>query len=352
MLNLANPDDLRSITYTVGEILKADKLEEISDILNKAQVSIEQTGYDNWNGGMYLYTVYINIDIQSFVSIRDKIQTIEATLLEKFNLVTRQVENEAITNITFIPRAQYKVDWSKLGCTISREKLIDFVNYLKTTMISVATGGQRIQEVNVEYKSTYMTVDKVLQKLNISNPNPYTDLWQWYSKWRSTFNHYRERRTYITEMYSTIFSLMDENGQPELISVTVDLTDWERIERSVNEIRVRQAESQSEEQYQVVGLLSRETIITLAQAVFNKDRHPILDGKEVSKTDAKRMLEAYIAVELVGSSNETLRRYARATLDLANELTHKRTASNRDAALCATATISIINLVGTIEGRI
>lgn len=72
----------------------------------------------------------------------------------------------------------------------------------------------------------------------------------------------------------------------------------------------------------------------------------------IGKTDAKRMLESYITVELAGSSNENLRKFAKATLDLANELTHKRTASKRDSSLCATATISLINLIGTIEGRI
>ena len=41
------------------------------------------------------------------------------------------------------------------------------------------------------------------------------------------------------------------------------------------------------------------------------------------------MLEAYINVELGGAANETLRKYARATLDLANELTHKRTATKK-----------------------
>jgi len=63
------------------------------------------------------------------------------------------------------------------------------------------------------------------------------------------------------------------------------------------------------------------------------------------------MLESYIAVELGGSSNETLRKYAKVTLDLTNELTHKRTASKQDASLCAAATISLINLIGIIEGR-
>ncbi len=90
----------------------------------------------------------------------------------------------------------------------------------------------------------------------------------------------------------------------------------------------------------------------MAQAVYDKEKHSVVYEKDISKTDAKRMLEAYIATELSGSSNETLRRYAKATLDLANELTHKRTATKKDASLCATATISIINLIGALEGRI
>ena len=77
-----------------------------------------------------------------------------------------------------------------------------------------------------------------------------------------------------------------------------------------------------------------------------------MEGSKISNTDAKKMLEAYIAVELAGSSNATLRKYARATLDLANELTHKRTATKKDASLCSIATLSLINLIGTIEGRI
>ncbi len=195
-------------------------------------------------------------------------------------------------------------------------------------------------------------MDANLNALNIKNPNPFADLWNWYAKWSTEFKHYSERRAYIADLFSTVEKLVQEKESANSISVTVDLSNWERIERSLNEIRIRQNESSSEEQYQVIGLLSRETIITLAQAVFIKDKHPILDGKEVSKTDAKRMLEAYLAVELGGSSNETIRRYAKATLDLANELTHKRTANKRDALLCATATISIINLIGTLEGRI
>jgi hypothetical protein len=56
-------------------------------------------------------------------------------------------------------------------------------------------------------------------------------------------------------------------------------------------------------------------------------------------------------VELAGGINEAARRHAKATLDVANDLQHRRTATFRDAALCAEATTSVINLVAIISGR-
>jgi len=352
MLNFTNTNDLRGIIYTVGEILKADDESDLYQLVTSSEVSIDQTGYDNWNGGTYLFTIYLTVDVQSFVKHRDSIQAIENLIMDKINVVSPQLGNEVISSVKLIPKAQYQIDWSRLPHASSREKVINMIAEIKEILVSVSTGGQRIQDVNERYKVVYNSLNANLGTLNIKNPNPFTDLWNWYAKWSSEFKHYSERRAYISELFSTLEQLVQENESPKAISVMVDLTNWERIERSLNEIRIRQNEANNEEQYQVIGLLSRETIITLAQAVFIKDKHPILDGKDVSKTDAKRMLEAYIAVELGGSSNETTRRYAKATLDLANELTHKRTANKRDASLCATATISIINLIGTLEGRI
>ena len=103
-------------------------------------------------------------------------------------------------------------------------------------------------------------------------------------------------------------------------------------------------------QFQAVGLLCREALISVAQAVYVAERHPTLDGVGASKTDAKRMLEAFIAVEFAGGANEEARSYAKASLRLALALQHDRTADFRAAALCAEATASVINLVGVISG--
>lgn len=346
------PEDLRNLIYTTCELLKADGETELFQILNNSDVNVENTDYDNWDGGTYYFTIFLNIDVAAFVKIRDRIEKIEADLLSRFKLSTRGHKNEFISNIRILPKAQAKIDWSKLSGIISKENLLKEIEFMKNTMISVSTGGQRIQEVNDEYKRKFTLVDTALQKLNFQNPNPFRDLWGWYSKWSSDFQTYKERRAYIREIYDTLLQSLSETQEPEAINVTVDLTGWERIERSVQEIKTRQTEATKEEHFQVIGLLCRETIITLAQSVFDKDKHPILDDVKVSSTDAKRMLEAYVAAELSGSSNKKMRHYARSTLDLANELTHKRTATKKDASLSSIATLSLINFIGTIEGRI
>lgn len=346
-----NPEQFRAIVYTATEILKAESQTELVDLLAKGSVNIENTDNDNWNGGTALYTVHLVIDVETFVAIRDRIENIETVLLEKLSTATRHCENDVITKVRIIPQAQSKIDWTRLSGITTKDKLVNDVNFLKNTMISVSTGGQRIQEVKTEYEEKYRDVDRALQKLSFKNPNPYKDLWEWYGKWKADFSSYRERRVFISEMYNSLLSSLQESEAPEMIAITVDLSIWERLERSVNEIKVLQKGASTEEQCQVVGLLCRETIITLAQSVFNQSKHPSLDSVEISKTDVKRMLDAYISVELAGDVNEALRKSARATVDLANVLTHKRSASRKEASLCATATISLINLIGTLEGR-
>ena len=107
---------------------------------------------------------------------------------------------------------------------------------------------------------------------------------------------------------------------------------------------------QPEEQFQAVGLLCREVLISLAQTVFDPELHPPLDGVGASETDAKRMLDRYLAIEVIGSSNALARKQAKGALQLANELQHRRTASFREAALCAEATASLTNLIAIISG--
>ena len=228
------------------------------------------------------------------------------------------------------------------------EELLEKLNFLKNTMTSVSTGGQQIQDVNDEYRKVYREVRIELKRLGLKNPNPYSELWEWYGKWSTgEMPQYRIRRAYIIELFKPLIEQLENHNNAQ--ELEVELEGWERIERSVGEIRLRLSEAQNEEQFQAIGLLCRETIISLAQEVFDREKHPPLDGTEPSATDAKRMLDSYIAVELPGRENEGLRRYARATNALSNELIHKRTATLKLAKLCSSSCINLVNLIRIIE---
>jgi hypothetical protein len=132
---------------------------------------------------------------------------------------------------------------------------------------------------------------------------------------------------------------------------TVD-ADWNRVERAAYQAKNQLEQATTEEQFQAIGLLCRETLISLAQVVFNPNLHSSIDGVTASQTDAKRMLEAYLQYELQGSTHEAARKFAKSALDLANALQHRRTASFRDAALCVEATNAVVRVVMLVSGRL
>lgn len=126
---------------------------------------------------------------------------------------------------------------------------------------------------------------------------------------------------------------------------------WSRVDRSLRSLKSQLRNAQTEEQWQAVGLHCREILISLAQAVFDPEVHRLTDGVEPSKTDGGRMLQAYLLTELDGKSNEAARRYAKAALTLANDLQHRRTATEKDARMCFEATVSVVNIVAIVSGH-
>jgi hypothetical protein len=137
----------------------------------------------------------------------------------------------------------------------------------------------------------------------------------------------------------------------EGISIIEEPTGWEKVDRQIQEIKLRLDTASTEEHYQTIGLISREVLISLAQATYDAERYPLIDGKSPSKTDAGRMLESLLEIELRGGTNEEARSHTKAALKFAAALQHKRTADFTTAALCAEATASVVNIVAIICGR-
>ena len=227
------------------------------------------------------------------------------------------------------------------------EELIHAIEDLRNVMIAVATGGPDINDVNNHYIAVFAAVDDELTHRGLLNPITYSTLWDWYGRWSTgDLPTYQSRRGFLTELFGPLLTRIRTGRAEELPP-----TGWARVDRTVGKLRDRLAASRDEEDFQAVGVLGRETLISLAQAVYISDRHPTLDDTPPSNTDAKRMLEAYFAVELAGGANEEARKHARSALSFAKALQHRRTATFRDAALCVEATTAVVNVTVIVAGK-
>src|SRR5690606_36375864 len=234
---------------------------------------------------------------------------------------------------------------------MTNEELVAELDALRSLMIAVATGGPRIDSVNEDYRRRKRDLSSELSERGMRDPIPYGDLWEWYGKWSADFPTYQERRSHITQLIKPLLQELTRARTVRVSAMGSEPTGWERVDRAVEKARFQLDRASDEEDFQQVGMLCREILISLAQAVYNPNVHKTTDGVAPSSTDANRMLEACVQTELPGGTNEAARKHARASLALANDLQHRRTATRRNAALCIEATFSVVNLFAILTDR-
>lgn len=101
---LDNAQEFKSLIETVKKIAEADGDENILSILSRSEITVEQTGYDNWNGGIYYYTIYFRLDVHKFIELRADLNQWEELLESSFALPIRHLENQGISKVTIIPK--------------------------------------------------------------------------------------------------------------------------------------------------------------------------------------------------------------------------------------------------------
>jgi hypothetical protein len=235
---------------------------------------------------------------------------------------------------------------------ITASNVIREVETQRDLMIAVATGGPRIDTVSSDYANRRDLIQLRLKELGLEDPNPFRDLWEWYGRWSGgDLPSYRLRRSFLRDLFASLLADLAAIESGAGATANREPTGWPRVDRQLEKTKAQLARSSEEEDFQQIGLVARETLISLAQAVFDPSKHSSPDRVAPSDTDAGRMLESFIAAELAGGAQEEVRRHAKASLALALALQHKRTADFRMAALCTEATASVVNIIAITIGR-
>lgn len=213
-------------------------------------------------------------------------------------------------------------------------------------MVSVATGGPRIQDRNAAYQRQRREIASELRRRGLADPNPYGDLWVWHGHWSANLASYASRRAYISDMYQPLLDAIDHLDERNLgAGLQEARTGWDRVDDQLSQLRERFATARTAEDFQAVGLLCRDIFLSLSDATFDEERH-LPEGVELpGPADAKRRLGLTIDAEADGASSQELRALMRATIDLANKVQHARAGTLDAAAIVAEATVTSVNLM-------
>lgn len=207
----------------------------------------------------------------------------------------------------------------------------------KTMLINVATGKSSIQDVNDYYRGRQLRIISLTRLAQIAYANEFEDLWDWFSYYKKNLPTYRERTNYINSLFKPTFKALYNTN---LYNFERELTGWDKVDRALEKAKQQFKSAKHEEDYQSIGLLCREILISVAQAVYDPNRHEPLDEVIPSRTDAARMLDAFIHYSFAGAGNKELRAHSKTSINLALNLQHRRTATKQLAALCLEATSS------------
>ena len=123
-------------------------------------------------------------------------------------------------------------------------------------------------------------------------------------------------------------------------------TPWDDVNEAVSKILIDATTIDNRLDYNQVGVAARELYIMLAKKVFDKSIHTSPDGKEISDSDAKSMLEAFLVYNKI--QNDETKKFSHDAVKLAETVTHMKTTDKKRLNALVIAVISVVGLINNI----
>ncbi len=112
-----NPDKYLA---TVAEILTAEGMSGAAEVLRKSTPVIEETGYDNWDGGTRIWTIFLHIDPKSYAQLGSKREAFEEQIDNRLRPIVERLSDDWF-NVTITPKVDPHPDWRISKGEVSRE---------------------------------------------------------------------------------------------------------------------------------------------------------------------------------------------------------------------------------------
>jgi hypothetical protein len=118
----------------VEAMLDAEGMAEAAELLRESEVEVAETGYDNWNGGTRLHTVFLSMDPASYGRLGSKRTILEEQITTRVKAVYEQ-DNNCWFSASIRPRIKPRPNWRTPTATLSRRARRNIIDGLKVDQI-------------------------------------------------------------------------------------------------------------------------------------------------------------------------------------------------------------------------
>jgi len=149
-------------------MLLAEGLTEAAAILRTTEARVEETGYDNWNGGTTVWTVYLPIPPVDFSRLGAKRAQLEEQISARVVAATSQLSGDHYS-VSITPRLSAQTDWRKGSPELSPGVRSDIFDGLR--MEGIAFNGQ-LDVVGSASEKRLRSVEESRAHLNTEEQRP------------------------------------------------------------------------------------------------------------------------------------------------------------------------------------
>ncbi len=120
---------------TATEMLVAEGMTDAAEVLRTSTVRVEETGYDNWNGGTTIWTIYLLLDPVSYAQLGPKREALEEQINNRLKPIFDQFTNDWY-GVTIAPKVEPRPEWRHVKGDVSRATRQNIIDGLKIDQVA------------------------------------------------------------------------------------------------------------------------------------------------------------------------------------------------------------------------
>ncbi|AZC91345.1 hypothetical protein C4K29_5066 [Pseudomonas chlororaphis subsp. piscium] len=132
-------DQAEQLLATVHALLRAEGMSEAAAIVREYPAHIEQTGYDNWNGGTNIYDVQFRLPAQQYAGLGAKRSQLEEQITARLRTAI-EPETQDWYSAKIVPAREQRTDWRSDSSDLPQQVRINVLDGLR--LENVAWYGQ------------------------------------------------------------------------------------------------------------------------------------------------------------------------------------------------------------------